>query len=195
MKQIILDLGGVLIQLDWERRVGNLLGQDFDRQAVLQVWHDSGAVNALETGRISFEDFAKQFKQEFSIDASIELIKSEFLQFVQSPYPGVDELLTSIKNKGYGLSLLSNTSQPHFEYLHGKYDFFKHFDQLFLSYKIGIMKPAKSIYQCVVNELHCDAKSCYFFDDGLKNIESAIECGLNAFQVNSPADVAKHLEL
>lgn len=193
MKQIILDLGGVLIQLDWERRVGNLLGKDFDRQAVLQLWHDSNTVNDLETGKISFDQFAGQFKQEFNIDASIETVKDEFIQFVQNAYVDTEALLLKIKEKGYGLSLLSNTSEPHFEYLYQRNDFFHYFDQLFLSYKMGMMKPSPAIYQHVISQLNCQASDCYFFDDGINNVNAAIACGMQAFQVNSPAEVILQL--
>ncbi len=195
MKHIVLDLGGVLIELDWERRISNLLGDNFDRQAVLQLWQDSKATTLLESGKISFDDFASQFKQECHIDASIDKIKAEFMLFVKEAYPGVDTLLRGIKAQGYGLSLLSNTNQPHFEHLSANNDFFNDFDQLFLSYKMGMMKPSASIYQTLIDKLDCQAEEITFFDDGEKNIAAAQALGIQAYRVDGPYDIAKQLNL
>ena len=54
---------------------------------------------------------------------------------------------------------------------------------MFLSYKIGMLKPNDNIYQYVIKSLETLPENIYFFDDNKENVEGAIKNKINAFQV------------
>lgn len=57
------------------------------------------------------------------------------------------------------------------------------FDEMFLSYKLGMLKPDDNIYQYVINKLKASPEDIYFFDDNKENVDSAIRNGIQAYQV------------
>ena len=69
-----------------------------------------------------------------------------------------------------------------------RYEFFRYdgrqvedfFDQIFLSYAMGVEKPAPEIFRRVVEMLRVPASEVLFLDDSEANCEAARQCGLRA---------------
>jgi len=185
---IICDMGGVLVQLEWSERVSGLLGRTVPIEELHHLWTNARSTVDFESGRITFDEFAHTFKEEFDVDLSPEVIKQEFVKFVQAPMPGCEDVISQLKQQ-YHLSLLSNTNSAHYEKLRDRYDFYAPFDQLFLSHEMGIMKPAPEIFQQVLTALEIAPQAAAFFDDGAKNVETAQSVGIHAYQVHSPSEL------
>ena len=92
----------------------------------------------------------------------------------------------------YRIALLSNTNplswgKARTEFIeqqgHTVSDFF---DETFLSFEMGVEKPAPEIFQKAVEALHCRPEEVLFFDDAAANCEAARREGLRAF--HTPAD-------
>ena len=54
----------------------------------------------------------------------------------------------------------------------------KHFEGGIVSYEVGIEKPAKSIYEMLLEKYNLVAEECVFFDDKPENIKAAIKLGI-----------------
>lgn len=185
---IVLDMGGVLVQLEWAERIGPLLGQAIAIDDLHRLWVNAKSTTDFESGRLEFDDFATAFIQEFDLSVSSETVKHEFLEFVQGPMLNCNQVLAWLKGN-YALSLLSNTNPAHYDRLRDRYDFFQYFDQLFLSYKIGLMKPDPAIFHYVSKHLKASPESIAFFDDSTGNVEAARSVGMQAYRVDSPDEV------
>lgn len=185
---IVSDMGGVLVELEWTERVSALLGREVPIEELHHLWINARSTVDFESGRIDFNQFAAAFIQEFELAASPETVQREFLEFVQAPAPNCEAVLQTLK-ADYHLSLLSNTNPAHYEKLRDRYDFFDYFDHLFLSYKMGIMKPDPAIFHHVLTQLQVEPTAVAFFDDGARNVEAARSVGIQAFQVNSPDEM------
>lgn len=185
---IVSDMGGVLIDLEWTERISKLLGREVPLDELHRLWVNAKSTVDFESGRTNFDEFTTAFIQEFDLTASSETVKHEFLELVQGPGSNCNEVLSYLKER-YHLSLLSNTNPAHHHKLRDRYRFFDHFDQLFLSYKIGIMKPDPAVFQHVLKTLQVEPAAVAFFDDGARNVEAARSVGLHAYQVHSPNDV------
>jgi HAD superfamily hydrolase (TIGR01509 family) len=70
-----------------------------------------------------------------------------------------------------------------------RYSVFDYFNELFLSYEIGSMKPTAAIFQHVLAVLNVAPQQVAFFDDGRRNVEAAQAMGMQAFRVNSPDEI------
>lgn len=190
---IVCDMGGVLVELQWLDRVKHLLSRPMAIDELHHLWVSAPSTVDFESGRTDFDAFTKAFMQEFDLAVAPEVMQHEFLEIVQAPLPRCNEMLSTLKPH-YHLSLLSNTNPAHHGRLRDRYDFFDYFDQLFLSYKIGLMKPGTAIFEHLLTTLNTAADSVAFFDDGARNVEAARNLGIHAYRVDSPAEILSVVE-
>ena len=188
MKHIVTDMGGVIIELYWEFYAAKMLEKEYTIEELQKLWVTSEATKKFETGKISFDEFANAVIREFKVSLSPEEIKKNFCAITGPPKPKFMELFTELK-KNFTLSVLSNTNQPHIDFLRQKYDLFNIFDNLFLSYEIGMMKPFPEIFEYVIKKLNTKPQNILFFDDSSINTEAAKKLGINAFVVTSPQQI------
>lgn len=184
---IVCDMGGVLVQLEWQQRMEKLLGRSISSDEVHKIWRTARSTHGFETGTMDFDEFAVAFIEDFNLNLSPEAVQAEFLAMVQEPMPECDRVLAELKTR-YHLSLLSNTNPAHIGKLR-RHGFFDYFEVLFLSYEIGQMKPNPVIFQHILNTLGVAPAQIAFFDDGRSNVEAAQASGIMAFQVTSPEGI------
>lgn len=190
---ILCDLGGVLIDLHWERSVNNLLGTKLTRQQLLERWMSLSSIKTFEAGLCSFADFFSTFCQETMVRMDLEEFSKEFLSIIGPIKPGCFEILQRLK-KNYRLALLSNTNAMHIEFLRKQTSLLDYFDQLFLSYEMHLLKPDPAIFKQVAKQLVIEPTKILFFDDSKINVEAALKAGFKAFQVESPEAIAEIVE-
>ncbi|MDJ0702971.1 MAG: HAD family phosphatase [Leptolyngbyaceae cyanobacterium MO_188.B28] len=190
---IVSDMGGVLVDIEWAERIGKLFGRSLPMDELHAFWVNARSPVEFESGRINFDQFATAFIQEFNLDVSPETVQHEFLEIVRRPNQHCNQVVSTLKQT-YHLSLLSNTSLPHYEKLRDRFQFFEPFDHLFLSYEIGLMKPSNEIYEHVLSVLDVSPESVAFFDDSLLNVEAARKLGIHACQVRSPEEIMAIVE-
>ncbi len=188
MKYIVTDMGGVLIDLYWEFYAGKMLGRTYSLEELQKLWITSRATRDFETGKISFDEFATAIVSEFKVKLTPEEIKKNFCSITGPPKPKFLELFSELK-KSFNLSILSNTNQPHVQYLKSKYNLFEIFDNLFFSHEIGLIKPFPEIFTYVINALQAKPGDILFFDDSSLNVNAAAKLGIKSFLVSSPQEI------
>ena len=192
IKSILLDLGGVLVDLEWHQRVSMLLDRDVPPNEIHQLWVDSPIVQDFECGRCDHETFVRGLQQEFEINATTGDIAEHFYHMVKGPKPDVEAVLGRLADR-FQMGLLSNTNPVHHQRILDETQILKPFDQLFMSYQMGVMKPHEDIFHQALRQTGVAPEQTAFFDDGAINIEAAKKLGMQAFQVNSPQEIEKIL--
>ncbi|WP_428240663.1 HAD family hydrolase [Gynuella sp.] len=190
---LLIDLGGVLVDLRWRENVSALLQRDVPFEQLHQAWISSKAAKAFETGQSDFNQFISHFQQEFSITKNEQEIQKDFMQMLAGPKAGAKEILTELK-KHYRLAVLSNTNPPHISEVRENYGLLEHFDDIFLSFEMGCMKPDPEIYLRALEHMAVEPGEVCFFDDGLINVEAAKSLGMHSFQVFSPEEIQQSLQ-
>jgi HAD superfamily hydrolase (TIGR01509 family) len=185
---ILLDMGGVLVELQWQERMEALLNRPLPMAELHRLWVTATSTVDFESGRTDFDQFTAAFLQEFDLSLDPADFQREFLALVQDPFPGCLRVLGDLKAR-FHLSLLSNTNPAHHEKLSRIEGFFPTFDRLFLSYQMGCMKPSLQIFETVIAQLDTTPEQIAFFDDGARNVEAARALGIQAFRVDSPDQV------
>lgn len=185
---VVLDMGGVLVELQWQQRMERLLQRSLPMDQLHHLWVTALSTVDFESGRTDFDQFAQAFLQEFAVDSTPDQLKAEFLEIVQGPLPNCETMLATLKSS-YHLSLLSNTNVAHYQKLRHHYDFFNYFDQLFLSYELGMMKPSPAIFEHVITALGTSPAKVAFFDDGARNVEAARSLGIQAHRVDGLEEI------
>lgn len=173
IKVLLFDLGGVLLRL-------NDPGEAFDLQTsesdFLERWIHSPSVREFERGAINAESFAKSIVLEADLPYDWREFLEKFDAWPDRLYPGTTDLLDSIPSE-YQRVLLSNTNAIHWN-LDGIASELTHrFEEVFLSYVTGRLKPDPDAFHLVQTELGCETSQIVFFDDNPANIVAAGEFG------------------
>jgi HAD superfamily hydrolase (TIGR01509 family) len=196
IKNIIFDLGGVILNLDFKKTelafaalgIGN-----FNEYYTLQT--ATPLFENLETGKIKpgifYEEFCKLVKTQLTNDEIIQAWNAMLLDFPSERI----EWLKEIK-KRYNIYLLSNTNEIHynsfintFKQQIGNYNFDDLFIKAYYSHKIGLRKPSKEIFETVLKNESLQPAETLFIDDSITNIEVAKLTGLQTIYLPSPKTV------
>jgi len=177
----IFDLGGVIaISEDIEKIYINLEA-DVDFETFKKIWwEDKDVIDAhlgLIEDEIVFRKILKKIKSNVSYKEFVEMFYSKV-----ELHKETINIIYNLKKQNKKIYLLSNLRKIDFECFKRFFDT-TIFDGLFLSYEMKMLKPHSNIYENVIETLQCKPSDIYFFDDSLKNVIGAKNCGINAFQV------------
>jgi len=180
---LVVDIGGVLVSLEKEKqsaylqRTGktehykNLSEEIFDRR------------QAIQRGVLSFDNYSTWLIQTQLFHDKSEVSFFENLSIGNGLLKNI-EYIKQIK--GYSKTIiLSNTHECHWDYLRTRFNFHRMFDDIYLSFEIGLMKPDSAIFKHVLESERVCASQCTLIDDTLENIQSARACGMTAVHVTS----------
>ena len=93
------------------------------------------------------------------------------------PIDGMYQLVEELKEKGYGIFLLSNASVRQHEYW-PRIAASRFFDGTLISADVNVVKPQPEIYRLCLEKFGIKAEESFFIDDVGANIEGAVFCGL-----------------
>lgn len=194
-KNIIFDLGGVIINLDERRTIesfAQLSQQTFD--SINEQILTFEEYHLLEKGLISNQDFRDVVRKKFSIDAPDEEIDAAMNAMLLDIPPERIELLKSLNN--YSLFLLSNTNAIHFSYfnqvvckLTGEENIDAYFNKAYYSHKVHMRKPDREIFELVIAENNLMPGETLFLDDNKINLDGAESVGIKTFHVKNPSQL------
>ena len=105
--------------------------------------------------------------------------KSECFNFVM---PEVLQLLGNLKRMGLKTAILSNCSSEEVIGIRDS-EIFRYFDEVILSYEVGMKKPDACIYRETLDRFGLGPDECLFVGDGGSNeLEGAQQAGIKAVQ-------------
>ena len=195
IKNVIFDFGNILINFD-ARRIAANFTSDIEEQDFLiencvhsPEWVSYGLI---DSGFISFPEAA------ILINDRTNHVKEELVTNFMKNYTDymeisseVVEFIKQLKNKGYKIYMLSNTSEPIYNLFIKNIEYL--FDGLVLSYKIHMVKPNDSIYKYLLNEYKLNPEESLFIDDRYNKNEKANQFGIKGRRVEP--DNVKDIEL
>ena len=199
IKNIIFDLGGVIINLSVEttvQRLSNLTGlpATFIHEKLLK----SDIFKDHEKGIVSDKDFRDSIRTELGINCTDEEIDACWnAMLLDIPQERI-ELLLYLKSK-YRIFLLSNTNEIHlFQVIKilgaSNFTFEQLFEKVYYSHRLAMRKPDKKIFEYVLNENNLIAEQTLFLDDNLDNLKGAEAVGIHTFHVQQPESLLSLFE-
>jgi putative hydrolase of the HAD superfamily len=195
IKNIVFDLGGVIITLDRDEAVRRFLAAGLhNAEELLDPYHQKGIFLELEEGKLSKEEFYDAVRKEAGCDISNEAIDHGWMGFLKEVPELKLQLLENLKAKGYNLYLLSNTNPVVMEWAlspafspKGK-SLDRYFDKLYLSYQMKCVKPNREIFQKLITDSGIIPSETLFLDDGTANIEMGKTLGFKTYQPQNGED-------
>ncbi len=188
-KNIIFDLGNVLVKLNPEGCIGAFkaigMGELVDSNPQSEGMK---LMSKLGVGMITTEAFCDAARGLTGADVTNrDIIAAANKMLVEIPDEKKERLL-QLKKAGYRLFLLSNTIDIHWDYCvellfpyqnHGVEDYF---EQCFLSQRMHLAKPNARIYEEVIRQANIHPDETLFIDDLKENCEAAEKLGIHTFQ-------------
>lgn len=179
IKNIVFDMGGVLINFDAERYAARFAPDPADRALLRRELFRSVEWIQMDRGSITDEQAAAAVCSRLPrhLHAAVRDILDNWHQDIP-PMDGICDLVAELKAEGYGIYLLSNTC-ARFHRFRENIPALRFFDGEFISADHHLVKPEPGIYQCFLKEFGLNGAECVFIDDVPLNVEGAVRCGIN----------------
>lgn len=189
IKNIIFDMGGVLVDLTGERcmeafsEIGATPIVDYVRNHLTaDLFYD------IEIGNITTADFCDEVRRMSNMDATNEKIIWAWNELLSGGIAQEKkQRMLELKEKGYRLFLLSNTNDMHWvkcrddHFPMGEYGTDDYFEKVFLSYEMQLAKPGVAIFEEAIRQAGIKPEETIFIDDSAANLKGAAVAGLHTF--------------
>ncbi len=188
IKNIIFDLGGVILNIDYDLTIKAFTALGIhDFKALYSQAGQNHLFDRLDKGHVDTQGFIDEI-QELTGEhiTKDDILNAWNAMLLELPKERV-ELLEKLK-EDYRLFLLSNTNEIHIpvyndilEDSHGFRDLAHIFEKQYYSFEIGMRKPDVEIYEHVLEENGLKAEETLFIDDSKQHLEGAAKAGLRTY--------------
>lgn len=192
MKNIIFDLGGVLVGLDGQRCIDAFNAIGCERVAeYVRLRLTADLFLDIEEGSIDTAEFCAEVRRMTNCMATDHEIIGAWNALLTEITDERKQRLKELRRAGYRVFLLSNTNDMHWQYTqellgcveHGvrNEDCGTYFDRVFLSYRMHLSKPDVRIFEEVLRQAGLQAEETLFIDDNRDNIQAAASLGIQTY--------------
>lgn len=185
IKNIIFDLGGVIINLDNQRTEDafTAMGVKGFRE-YFGHGHAASFFKEYEVGRIDDSKFIDSIRKLTGLSVPDEEIVRSWNALLLDFPPERIQLLKEL-GKNYRIFLFSNTNALHLAALQETYaaafgpgSLDELFERTYYSHLLGMRKPDKASFEHILRENQIKGSETLFVDDALINVEGAEGAGL-----------------
>lgn len=197
-ENIIFDLGGVILNLDYEQTVIEFkkLVPQLDPTVFYGKEEQLPFYSDYEMGKITTIDFVRKFNAHHHINLGIEIFTSCWnAMILDFPIQRI-ELIRNLRFHGKKIYLLSNINELHeqaveksFQRLNLEIKFLGLFDNYYYSHKIRLRKPTSEIFSLLLNENSIAAGKTLFIDDSLHHVLGARTLGIDSIHLEKPVSI------
>jgi HAD superfamily hydrolase (TIGR01509 family) len=180
IEAFLFDMGDVLIKFSHVRlctQVADVLGTP--AEAVRDYFMAPGVMAAYDRGDLSDDEMMAAMDRL----AGRPVDRGRLTQAVADifePSPGMLEVLTELKRRGYRMVLLSNTCKPHIELVRETFPIYHLLDDYVLSYEVRAVKPEPAIYEAALAKVGVSPERVFYTDDIPAYVEAARSFGIQA---------------
>ncbi|MEO6316875.1 MAG: HAD family phosphatase [Chitinophagaceae bacterium] len=197
IKNIIFDLGGVIINIDFKKTENAFAELGFgDFKQYITQFHITPFFEEYETGQLDDETFIKGIQKIAGHPLSEQQVTEAWNALLLDFPPARIALLEKLK-KHYRIFLLSNTNSLHYKMFQEKLfatagkrleDLF---EKAYFSHTAHLRKPDAAIYQLVLDENKLNPEETLFIDDTESNFSGAHESGIQTFYLKPPMQITE----
>lgn len=172
IKNVIFDLGKVLIDYDFDNFFQNL-GFAPNTRTLDEANTD---ILLFESGKLDKTEFYNRIQNIYGFDKS----QNEFYELWCDVFWEIPEMISLAKDikNDFDLYILSNTDETHFPYIWEKFPSIQFFgDNLMLSHELGYVKPDIKTFTEALKKFSLNPYETIFIDDKIDNIQVANDVG------------------
>jgi len=191
VKAILFDMDGVLIEAkEWHYEALNkaleLFGMTISRYDHLVTYDGLPTVQKLEMLSIEkglpveLHEFINELKQQYTMEMVYTRCKPRFFH---------EYALARLKQKGYKLTVCSNSVRKTVELMMEKSCLIKHLDFYLSNQDVTYPKPDPEIYTAAIGRLGLQPEECLVIEDNEKGIKAGLASGAHVMAVETVHDV------
>jgi len=195
IKNIIFDLGGVLIDWNPEYMYKKLITDDNERKDFLD--------NICTMSWNEEQDGGRSIQEANDLLIALYPDKSAYIlafyqrweEMLNGPIEGSVEVLRQLKtNKKHNIYALTNWSAETFPRALELFNFLNWFDGRIVSGEENTRKPFKEIYDLTLSRFNMVAAETLFIDDNIRNIKAAQACGIDCIHFQTSEQLFHELK-
>lgn len=185
---ILLDFGNVLYEIDFARTVRSLkqlckegVTIDFSNERQLDIFID------LEIGKLTPSQFYEQFSAKYcKKGVTFDEITHAWNALFIAPFSDTNDVINSLKSKGYTIAIVSNTNEIHAEYFEPRsQSFLSNVDYIFYSHIMQRRKPNEDYFSFVLTNLNILPSQAVYIDDSSQHLATAKSMGITSYKKES----------
>lgn len=194
VKNLLIDFGGVLIDLDRSRCVRRFEALGIECvERLLGMYHQEDFLLLHEKGLITAAEFRDRIRALASrplADAQIDDAWNSFLAGIPAYKL---ELLMRLRYR-YRTFLLSNTNDIHWQWAcrhafpRNGWQAEDYFERIYLSFEMKLAKPDPAIFHAALDDAGITAGETFFIDDSAENCRAAATLGIATYTPKAHED-------
>ena len=181
IKNIVLDMGNVLLDFNPDAVLDEFCSSEEEKDVIRKELFEGPEWMMGDRGDIKDSDRFDLVRVRVP-EKYHEALKNCAYKwdFCMKPLPGAREFCETVKERGFGIYVLSNASDLFYKYFPNllPLDFF---DGIFVSSDYKMLKPDEEIYRTFLEKYGLNACECLFIDDRKENVTGAENAGLNGW--------------
>lgn len=184
-KIILFDIGNVIFRFENLKKIYDIFNIKAPYEELDEIWENIKC-NGTEMGKIADEEYIKVFIEKMKLDIDINEYKKIYSEmFIDKGIKDTIDFIYLLKRNNIKIGVLSNLSETDKNMIEEYIISLDIFDYKFLSFEMKMMKPDINIYKEVIRVCDTKPEDIIFFDDRQENIEVALKCGIQAYQVDT----------
>lgn len=194
MKNVIFDLGAVLIEWDPALAFADI----FTTREAAEDWLDRidfHSWNRFQDGGRSFQDGLAVARAGHGDEIRhLEGYLDAFPLTIDTPVPGTWEIAEALLARGVPLYAITNWSADSWPHALARYPRLEQiFSDIVVSGQVKQLKPAAPIYRLLMDRNGLEAGDCIFIDDSMANVEGARAVGMDAIHFTGAEALGREL--
>ena len=190
IKNIIFDLGGVILDIDENVVFNELAKLGVDIKQALHSEELQQILSKFDTGIYTAPTFRKKMKAFFHLEKQTDQKFDELWNAMLFDIPRERiEAIEQVK-KHYKIFIMSNTNEIHYDlYVRdlqlrfGYKEFDDLFDKTYMSFAEHLEKPDPRFFELILDHQGLKPEETLFIDDTPKNTEAARKLGINTYTI------------
>ncbi len=181
VKVICFDLDGVYFLKGKENFIANLVKLGVSEEKAKEVFFQSDKMNKeYKAGLIGDREFWSWAIREWKLSMGPKEVINLMISGYEINQPAV-ELVRKLKSNGYKTAVCSNNFPARINGLNERFDFLKDFDVIVLSYKVGVLKPDRGIFEELIKKSNVKPEEIVYSDDSKDKLSGAESLGIKTF--------------
>ncbi len=194
IKNLIFDCSDTLLHFEAKADLAEKLKNPERAERIHRSIFKSEAWREYDRGWIPAEQLEDAVLP--TLPAEDRPIATDYLQrwhTCYTPMPGMTELVQRLKEKGYGLYVLSSYPDRFYE-VWERFSIFRLFDGSAASFEVHVSKDSPAFFEHLMKKYHLKAEECLIIDDSCVSVETARSIGWQGIQFTDAKTLEKELK-
>lgn len=199
IRNVVFDLGGVLVELDIERCKAAFVRLGMPQVAdLIDPYHPAAMIGRLEKGDIGFHEACEEMRRLTGREeVTDEEIADAYAAFLVDVPIGKLRLIDDLRRRGIRTCVLSNNNPASMRVIRRMFSadgrrMEDYFDGIYLSYEMRLLKPSEEIFRMMLADSGMHAEETLFIDDSERNVNAARALGFAVYRP-SPGEDFSHV--